>query len=65
MTVQELIDFLSDCPCDVLVTMLLDGNYNPLRHDVAIKDVISIEHIDGNVGVVIIPDSGGRADDEN
>lgn len=56
MTVQQLVDFLSNYGGDIIVTMLQCTEDNPLTDDMMIKNIIAIERFEGEQSIVIIPE---------
>ncbi len=56
MTVQQLVDFLSNYGGDTIVTMLQCMDDNPMTDDIMIKNIVAIERFEGESSIVIIPD---------
>lgn len=57
MTVQEIIDFLSNYSSDLPVTMVQYESSNPMTEDVGISEIVAITRSCGEQPVlVIIPD---------
>lgn len=57
MTVQEMVDFLSNYCGEYKVTMLQCADDNPMTDDVGIREVVAFERSGENETIiVIIPD---------
>lgn len=54
MTVQEIIDFLSNYSSDLPVTMVQCANDNPMTDDILISEIVAITRSCGEQPVLVI-----------
>lgn len=56
MTVNQIVEFLSNFGGETIVTMLQCPDDNPVTDDLMIKDIIVLERFNGETSIVIVPD---------